>query len=64
MDIGDPKRVIKVGPLEAPAEAPGPIQEPLKAIEVPMPVPAGVRRPTPAVRPHRSPRVAAHSRPT
>ncbi len=63
MDIGEPKRVIKVAPLEAPAEAPGPVQEPLKEIEVPTPVPAGERSETRAVRPHRSPSVAALSWP-
>ena len=63
MDIGDPQRVIRVAPLEMPAEEPGPVQEPLTPIEAPEPVPASERTPVPATPTHRSTPVPTHARP-
>ena len=62
MDIGDPQRVIRVAPLEKPAEEPGPVQEPSTPTEVPESVPASERRPVPA-RAHRSTSAPIHARP-
>ena len=63
MGIGDPQRVIRVAPLDTPAEEPGPVQEPLTPIEAPKPVPASERTPASAARVHRSTPVPTHARP-
>jgi len=63
MDIGDPQRVIRVAPLEMPAEEPGPMQEPLAPIEAPEPVPPTERTPVPAAGAHRLTPVPTHARP-
>lgn len=64
MDIGDPQRLIRVAPLETPAEEPGPVQEPLTPIEAPEPVPASERTQAPVARAHRSKPVPTHARPS
>jgi len=63
MDIGKPQRVIRVAPLETPAEMPGPVQEPLRPVESPEPVSASERTPVPVARPHRAMPATTHARP-
>jgi hypothetical protein len=62
MDIGKPERVIRVEPLQAPADVPEPVQEPLRPTEPAEPVPTDDRGRTFVARNHRTARAAANGR--